>query len=328
MTSLSRRAFIALAATLATPRWAAGQPARRTYRLGWLGTIDSSKEPYSVAFVQRLRELGFADGANLAIVYRHADGNTERLPSLAAELGKASCDVLFGSGPEVTLVALKQATRNEPIVFVAVDFDPVASGHVANPGRPEGRITGVTAVQSVLPGKRLELLKELLPRTRKVAVLANEQTAGQLAVVEAAAKRLDMAIHVVQFVRPPFDYEAGIADAVRAKSDALFVLGSALFVPARRLIPTLALKARLPSTYHHAQWAEVGGLMSYGFNFPQMWRAGGDMVAKILRGAKPGDIPMEQPTTYELVINIKIARALGVSVPESIRVRVDRVIDH
>jgi putative ABC transport system substrate-binding protein len=325
--AVSRRAFVLLAATLAMPGWAGAQAAKRTYRIGWLGTVDSSKEPYSVAFVERLRELGFVEGDNLAIIYRHAEGRLERLPSLAADLAKLNCDVLFGGGPEATLIALRQASRDTPIVFVAVDFDPVATGHVVNPARPDGRITGITAVQSVLPAKRLELLKELLPAARKVAVLTNDQTAGQLAVVQDAAKRLGLEVHAIQFKRPPFDYEAGLADAVRAKADVLMVLGSALWVPARRQIPELALKARLPSSFHQSQWAEVGGLMSYGFNFPQMWRGGAEMVAKILRGAKPGDIPMEQPTTYELAINLKTARTLGIRIPESIRVRVDRVFE-
>jgi putative ABC transport system substrate-binding protein len=326
--SISRRQFVVLAATLAVPGWASAQPARRRYTLGWIGSIDSSKEPYSVAFVQRLRELGLATGDNLEVVFRHAEGKLERLPALAAELAKMKCDALFGAGPEGSLRALRQAGPDTPIVFVAVDFDPVATGHIVNPARPDGRITGITAVQSVLPGKRLELLKELLPEMRKVAVFSNDQTTGQLAVVEEAAKRLGLAVHVVHFKQPPFDYGAGIADALNAKADALVALGSALFVPARRQIPQLALKARLPSSFHHAQWAEAGGLMSYGFNFPQMWRAAADMVAKVLRGAKPGDIPMQQPTTYELAINMATARSLGVKVPESIRVRVDRVFDH
>jgi ABC-type uncharacterized transport system substrate-binding protein len=328
MRPLSRRAFVALAAAFAAPQWALGQTARRIYRFAWLGTIDGSKEPYSLALVQRLRELGFADGNNLQITYRHAGGRIERLPSLAAELVKLNPDVLFGSGLEANLVALTQAGGDIPIVFIAVDFDPIATGHVVNPARPGGRLTGLTAVQSVLPAKRLELVKELLPATRKVAVLGNDQTVGQLAVTEEAAKRLALELHVIQFKRPPFDYEAAIGEALQARSEVLFVLGSALFVPARRLIPELALKARLPSVFHHAQWAEVGGLMSYGFNFPQMWRSAADMVGKILRGAKAGDIPMEQPTTYELAINAATARKLGIRIPESIRIRVDRVIDH
>jgi putative ABC transport system substrate-binding protein len=327
MTALSRRAFLLLAGMLAMPPWARGQTARRVHRLGWLSATDSYKEPYGLAFVQRLRELGFAEGGSLTIGYRHAEGTIEKLPSAAAELARLNVDVFFGAGLEASLAALKQVGGDTPIVFVAVDFDPIATGHVVNPARPGGRLTGITAVQSVLPGKRLELVKELFPTARKVAVLGNDQTVGQLAVAEEAAKRLALELHAIQFKRPPFDYEAAIAEAVQAKSEVLFVLGSALFVPARRLIPELALKARLPSVFHHAQWAEVGGLMSYGFNFPQMWRSAADMVGKILRGTKPGDIPMEQPTTYELAINAATARKLGIRIPESIRVRVDRVID-
>jgi putative tryptophan/tyrosine transport system substrate-binding protein len=328
MTALSRRAFLLFAGMLAMPPWARSQAARHVHRLGWLSAIDSYKEPYGLAFVQRLRELGFVEGRNLTIGYRHADGKIEKLPWAATELDRLNVDVFFGAGLEASLAALKQVGGDKPIVFVAVDFDPIATGHVVNPARPGGRLTGITAVQSVLPGKRLELVKELLPATRKVAVLGNDQTVGQLAVAEEAAKRLALELHVIQFKRPPFDYEAAIAEAVQAKSEVLFVLGSALFVPARRLIPELALKARLPSVFHHAQWAEVSGLMSYGFNFPQMWRSAADMVGKILRGTKPGDIPMEQPTTYELAINAATARKLGIRIPESIRVRVDRVIDH
>jgi putative ABC transport system substrate-binding protein len=328
MRPLSRRAFVGLAAALAAPRWARGQAAPRVYRLGWLSAIDSYKEPYGLAFVQRLRELGFVESDNLTIAYRHADGRIEKLPSAVAELARFDLDVFFGAGLEASLAALKQVGGDKPIVFVAVDFDPIATGHVVNPARPGGRLTGITAVQSVLPGKRLELVKELLPSARKVAVLGNDQTVGQLTVTAEAAKRLALDLHVIQFKRPPFDYEAAIAEAVKANADVLFVLGSALFVPARRLIPELALKARLPSVFHHAQWAEVGGLMSYGFNFPQMWRSAADMVGKILRGTKPGDIPMEQPTTYELAINAATVRKLGIRIPESIRIRVDRVIDH
>ena len=329
MRPLSRRAFAStLAAALTAPQWALGQAARRVYRLGWISSTDSYKEPYGVAFVQRLRELGFEDGDALTIVYQHADGKIEKMPAAAAALDRSNVDLFFGAGLEASLVALTQVGGNKPIVFIAVDFDPVATGHVINPARPGGRLTGISAVQSILPGKRLELVKELLPATRKVAVLGNDQTTGQLSVAEQAARRLALELHVIQLKSPPFDYEAAIADAVRARSEVLFVLGSALFVPARRLIPELALKARLPSVFHHAQWAEVGGLMSYGFNFPQMWRSAADMAAKILRGAKAGDIPMEQPTTYELAINAATTRKLGIRIPESIRIRVDRVIDH
>ncbi len=208
-----------------------------------------------------------------------------------------------------------------------MDFDPVATGDVASLARPGGRVTGVTALQSTLPAKRLELLNECLPGLRKVAVFANEQTTAQLALVQGTARRLGIALHVVDFKRPPFDFEAGFADVVRAKADALFVLGSGLWVPARRLIPELARKAGLPTENHQAQRDEAGGFMSYGFNFNGMWRRGADMVVSILRGAKVAEIPMEQPTVYELAFNLATAKALGIKIPQSMLVRADRVFE-
>ena len=315
------------AGVFAVPQWARTQPAGRSYRIGWISVTDSFKEPYSLAFVQRLAELGFVEGRNLSIERRHGDNKLERMPAVAAELGKLKCDGYFGGGAEANLVALTQASRQTPIVFVAVDFDPVATGDVASLARPGGRVTGVSALQSELPAKRLELLKELLPDMSRVAVFTNEQTAAQLALVQGTARRMGLTLHVVDFKRPPFDYEAGFADASRAKADALFVLGSGLWVPARRLIIASALKARLPTVFHQAQWVEAGGLMSYGFNFTKMWRRGAEMLANILRGAKPGEIPMEQPTEYELVFNQKTAKALGIKIPQLVLVRADRVIE-
>lgn len=315
-------------AALAVPRWAWTQSAGRNYRLGWISVnSDGFKQPQALAFVQRLAELGFVEGRNLTIERRHGDDKLERMPALSAELGKLKCDAYFGAGAEINLATLTQASRQTPIVFVAVDFDPVATGDVASLARPGGRVTGVTALQSELPAKRLELLKELLPAMGKAAVFTNEQTAAQLALVQGTARRLGLVLHVVDFKRPPFDYEAGFADASRAKADALFMLGSGLWVPGRRLILELALKARLPTMFHQAQWVEDGGLMSYGFNFPGMWRRGAEMVANILRGAKAGDIPVEQPTIYELVFNLKTAKALGIKIPQSLLVRADRVIE-
>jgi putative tryptophan/tyrosine transport system substrate-binding protein len=280
-----------------------------------------------VAFVQRLSELGLTEGRNLLIERRHADNKLERLPAMAAELAKLKCDVFFGGGSEAVLAALTNASRDTPIIFVAVDFDPVATGDVASLARPGGRISGVTALQSSMPAKRLELLKELLPGVRKVAVFANDETSEQLSLVQGTARRLSLPLHVVNFKRPPFDYEAGFADAVRSNADALFVLGSGLWVPARLKIAELALKARLPTVFHQFDWVEAGGLMSYGFNFPRLWRRGAELVAKILRGAKVTDIPMEQPTTYELAINLKTAKALGIKIPNSILVRAEKIVE-
>jgi len=325
-----RREFITLlGAVLIRPQCAWAQPGERSYRLGWLSvsSIDNFKEPYSLDFVRHLVELGFVEGRNLIIERRHADNRLERLPGLAAELATVPCDIFFGGGAEAALAALTRSSRDTPIVFVAVDFDPISTGDVASLAQPGGRVTGVTTLQSTLPAKRLELLKELLPAVSKVAVFANEETAGQLALVRGTARRLEISLHVVEFKRAPFDFEAGFVEAARLKADALFVLGSGLWVSARQKIPELALKAKLPSVFHQAQWAEAGGLMSYGFNFPWMWRRAAGMVANILHGARPADIPMEQPTTFELAINLKTAKSLGITIPQSFMLRADKVIE-
>ena len=323
-----RRLLFTIGATaLAGARSARGQTAQRRYGVGWISVSASFDEPYNQAFVRRLAELGFVEGSNLAINRLHGESKLEKVPALSAALGKLKCDVYFGGGSETGLAALMQAGRNTPIVFIAVDFDPVATGDVASLARPGGRVTGVTALQSALPAKRLEILKEFFPGMGKLAVFTNDQTTAQLALVQGTARRLGLALHVVDFKRPPFDYAAAFADVARAKADALFVLGSGLWVPARRTIPEMALEARLPTVFHQAQWVEAGGLMSYGFDFTGMWRKGAEMVADILRGAKVGNIPMEQPNVYELALNMKTARALGVKIPQSLLVRADRVIE-
>lgn len=308
-------------------RSAWGQVAGRTSRIGWIGTFDSRQEPYSRAFVQRLRELGFEEGRNLTIDFQHAASALDQLPRVAAALAAARPDVFFAAGPEAQLIALKAVGGDTPIVAVATDYDPVATGHVTNLARPGGRITGVTPLQSVLPAKRLELLRELLPKTRKVGVFTTQATKGQLDVTREAARRLGLQLHEIEFRQEPFDYAAAFADTVRAGCDAVVVLGSALFVPARRRIVELAARARVPTLFHNALWVDFGGLMSYGFSFVDMYLRAAEQVASILRGTKAGDIPMEQGSRFELVVNLNTARAIGLTVPQSILLRADRVIE-
>lgn len=328
MTRMSRRRFAtALALAAIAPRLARAQ-AGRQYRIGWIGTSAAThKEPYALAFVQRLGELGFVEGRNLVIERHHASNRVENFPAVAAMMSKARYDALFATGSEANLAATIQASRDAPIVVIAVDFDPVATGDVASLARPGGRVTGITAQQSTLPAKRLELLKEMLPKARRVGVFSNEQTQGQLSLVQGTARRMGLEAHVIDFRRPPFDFAAAFDDVVRQKCDALFVLGSAQFVSARREITLLALKSRLPSVFHNSQWIEAGGLMSYGFNFASMWRRGAEIVAGVLRGAKPAETPMEAPASFELAINLATARQLGVTIPQSMLVRVDRVVE-
>lgn len=321
-----RDLFILLGGALVWPPFVQAQQAERTYRVGWL-SLQRRAEPYNVAFEQRLRELGFAEGRNLVIEFRTAQGRVERLPELAADLARQNCDVLLAPETEANLAAIKQASRDTPIVVVALDYDPVATGHIASLVRPGGRITGITHVQSELPAKRVELLKELLPSARRIAVLADPSNTGQLASADAGARRLGVELQVLEFKRPPYDYESAFAEAVHAKAQGLLVLGSANFVPARRQITELALKHRLPSMFHHSLWAEFGGLLSYGPNFVNTFRRAAEQVAMVLNGRKPAEMPVEQPSSFELVINLKTARALGLKIPQSLLARADHIIE-
>ena len=322
-----RKFLIALGGVLALPRFGLAQEADRTYRVGWLASTGRRAEPYNIAFEQRLRELGFAEGRNLVVEFRATEGRIETLPELAADLARQNCDVLLAPGTEATLAAIKQASRDTPIVMVAVDYDPVATGHIASLARPGGRITGVSQQQLELPAKRLELLKELLPTAKRIAVFSDTGTAGQLRAVQAGAKRLDVALQVLEFTRTPYDYNRAFAESVRAKAEALLVLTSAHFVPARRQIPELALKHRLPSMFGNAVWAEAGGLLSYAPNFSEFYRRAAEQVSLILKGAKPAGMPVEQPTTFELVINLKTAKALGLTIPPLLLLQANRVIE-
>jgi len=322
-----RREFLAAAgALLAAPLVSFAQQPGRTYRLGWLQG-GARTEPYSIAFVQRLGELGFVEGRNFVIELRTHGGRIERLPELAGELARQNCDVLFAGGTEPVLVALKQATRDTPIVLWAADYDPVATGHIVSFARPGGRITGVSLLQSELPAKRVELLKELLPSAKRIAVLADTSTTGQLAITQTAAKALGLELQVLEFRRQPYDYENAFAEAVRDKAEAMLALASSFFVPARQLITALALKHRVPSMHHHSGWADVGGLLSYGPNFSTYYRLTAEQVGMVLNGRNPAEMPVQQPTAFELVVNMKTAKALGLTIPQSIRLRADRMIE-
>lgn len=324
----NRREFlIALGSAIAATRSADAQQTGRTFRVGWLDATVGRTEPYQVAFIVRLRDMGFVEGRNLVIEFRSTEGRNERIPEVVADLARQNCDVLLVPATEAALVAIKQATRDTPIVAIANDYDPVTTGHVASLARPGGRITGISQMQTDLPAKRLELLKELLPKARKIGVFADSATAGQLAAVRAAANLLSLTLQVHEFTRAPYDYEGAFAEMARAKAEALLVLASGNFVPARRQIPAMALKNRLPSMFGNYLWAEAGALLSYGPNFTEFYRRAAEQVVKILKGAKPADIPVEQPTLFEMVLNLKTAKALGITIPQSIAVRADKVVE-
>lgn len=315
----------AAASLMPTVGWP--QQAVRTYKLGWLSSGAPRNEPYNIAFMERLRELGFAEGRNLVVEYRSADGRVDKLPGLAADLARQKCDIYLAPGPEATLVAIRSATLDEPIIISANDYDPVASGHVASLARPGGRVTGVYQLQEELSAKRLELMKELLPQARRFAVLADSATERQLALVRIAAKTLGVDLLVHHFRQAPYDFEAAFVEFARAKAEAVLPLGSGLFVTARRKLPELALRYRLPGMFNNALWAEAGGLMSYGVDFSAAYRRAAEMVGRVINGAKPAELPVEQSTVIELVINMRTAKVLGTALPQGILLRANRVIE-
>jgi putative tryptophan/tyrosine transport system substrate-binding protein len=317
----------ALAAALALPACLRAQPAARTYRMCWLSSGSGRGEKYNIAFVERLRELGFVENRNLVIDFRSAEGRVDRLPKLAAEAARVKCDVFFAPGSEAVLAGARQGSRDEPIVIVANDYDPVVTGHIGNLARPGGRLTGVSMLQAELPAKRLEILKEFVPQLKRIGVLADNSTKGQLARTQSAADRIGVELIVHEFQQAPYDYEAAFARLAAGKAQAVLVLASGLFVPARQSIPRLALQHGLPSMFNNELWAEAGGLMSYGPDFPANYRRAADQVARIFRGTKVGEIPFEQAPTVALVINLRSAKALGVDIAPAALVRVDRVIE-
>ena len=317
----------ALGVLFALPRAALSQKPGRVQRICWLSAAALRTEPYNVAFIEQLRKLGHVEGQNLQIVFRTAEGSAARYPELTADLARQGCDAYFSTGSEANLDAIKKIARDTPIVIAAIDYDPVERKHIANLARPGGQITGVHQLQTALAEKRVEVLKELLPQVSRAGVLADVATADTLKASQSAAKRYGITLHVHEFKVAPYDYDAAFADFARAKVEAVIALPSGFFVPARKKIPELALKHRLPVIFNNYLWAEAGGLMSYGTNLSDMYRRAANQMDKVLRGAKPAEIPVEQPTVVEMVINMKTAKTLGINIPQGVWFRAERIIE-
>jgi ABC-type uncharacterized transport system substrate-binding protein len=286
----------------------------------------SAGSEWVAALVQRLRELGWNEGRNVTIEYRWAEGRDDRFIQIAAEFVRLKVDIIVTSGtPQV--LAVKQATSVTPIVFAAAG-DPVASGLVASLARPGGNATGLSTLVVDLAAKRLELLREVVPDISRLAILGNvgnPLSVLELSEVRAAAGRLGLQVDTLE-IRHAQDIGAAL-EALKGRADALYVSIDAL-VNARRIqINTAALGARLPTMHGSRDYVEAGGLMSYGPNYPDLFRRAGDYVDKILRGAKPADIPVEQPTKFDLVVNLTTAKALGLTVPPTLLARADEVIE-
>jgi len=306
---------------------AEAQQATRIPRIGFLfGASPSANAGRGEAFRQGLRELGYIEGKNILIEERYGEGKLDRLPALAAELLRLNVDLIITAGPAVTR-PVKEATKTIPIVM-AFDSDPVGSGFVASLARPGGNITGLSSLSPELTGKRLELLKETVPKLVRVAVLGNPaNTATELNFKEAqvAARTYGLQIQSLE-VRGPNDLDSAFSTMIKGRADALLPLGDSVVVFHRERIVNFATKNRLPSMHGDKAWVEAGGLMSYGPDILDNFRRAAYYVDKILKGAKPGDLPVEQPKKFEFVINLKTAKQIGVTIPPNVLARADKVI--
>ena len=327
---MRRRQFITLlgGAAAAWPLAAHAQRPGKLPTIGYLGSGTAATQgQWTVALMSRLRDLGWIEGRTIAIEYRWAEGRSERFADIAAELVQHKVDVIVTAGTPPVLAA-KQATSVIPIVFPLAG-DPVGNGLVASLARPGGNVTGLSIQTTDLGNKRLELLREALPSLGRLAVMANigapSSAAFEMAEVSKTAKTLGIEIVAVEIWRAE---DIALAfETLKARAEALYVCGDPLVTANRIRINTLALSARLPTMHGSREHVDAGGMMSYGPNFPAMFRRAADLVDKILRGTKAADIPVEQPTTFDLVINLITAKALGLTVPPTLLARADEVIE-
>jgi putative tryptophan/tyrosine transport system substrate-binding protein len=310
---------------------AAAQPAAKVPRVGYLSpgsSSDPARQRRFEAFRQGLRELGYVEGQNIAIESRWAEGQYDRYSALAADLVRLKVDVIVAVGGRATQDA-QQATRTIPIVMSVV-IDPVGSGLVASLARPGGNVTGLTIMASDLVGKQLELLKEVVPKVSRVAVLWNPDNPGsapQLRQAEAAARALGVRLQTLE-ARGPQEIDSAFTAMTRERAGALVILNDAILgLNQVKQIAELAAKSRLPSVHGVTEYAEAGGLMAYGANFLDLERRAATFVDKILKGAKPADLPVEQPTKFALIINLRTAKTIGLTIPPSLLQRAGQIID-
>ncbi len=329
---MRRRQFIALlggatAASAVRPTATGAQTPPKIPRVGYIaGSSATGAEPFVGSFRKGLRELGYMEGQTIALEVRYAEGRSERIPELVADLVGLKMDVLVAGISQAALAA-KKATGTIPIVMVGAD--PVGLGLVASLARPGGNVTGLSYFNEAIVGKRLELIKELVPGLARLAVLSNPIVVAHAIFwkdTEAAARTLGVALQPLN-IRGPDDFEAAFAAATQGNAQALIALDDALTMTHRPRIVALAASSRLPPMYGLREFPDDGGLMSYGPSFVDLFRRAATYVDKILKGAKPSDLPVEQPTKFELVINRKTANALGLTVPPTLLARADEVIE-
>ncbi len=330
-TNCSRRDFILASATWPALAWAGAvraQAPAKVRRIGLLASsLSSDTTLWHEAFRLGLRERGWVEGKNISIEYRYAEGRRDRLPELAAELVRLKVDLIVATVVTDALAAQK-ATTAIPIVMAAAS-DPVASGLVASLARPGGNISGLSQMTSELNGKRLEMLKEMVPKLARVAVLWNPQNVGSVLnwkEIQLPARQLGLQLHSLE-VRGPAELDKAFEDATKARVDGLAATPDQVFTGNMKRIVDFAGKNRLPAIFYGSEFADAGALMAYGPDRADMFRRAATFVDKILKGRKPADLPVEQPTKFELVVNMKTAKALGITIPQTILIRVDRMIE-
>jgi putative ABC transport system substrate-binding protein len=327
---IQRRTFLTILAggLLAAPLAAEAQPAGRVYRVGYLSPLSPSADATrGEAFLQGLRELGYVEGQNLVIERRFADGTVDRFPDLATELVRLKVDVILAGGGGVLARAAQSATSTIPIVMTNVE-DPVAGGLVASLGRPGRNVTGLTSIVRDLSAKRLQLLHEILPKVSRVAVLWNSAYPGkavEFSLTLAAARTLGIRLQPLE-VQSPVELEGVFEATANGRAEALIVLPDPLTNTHHPRIVELAAKRRLPTMFSQRPFVVDGGLVSYGQSYTDLFRRAAGYVDRILKGAKPADLPVEQPRKFELIINLKTAKALGLTIPQSLLLRADEVI--
>jgi len=323
---MKRREFLTVVGgAMAWPLAVDAQQAARLPTIGFLGANPVGFAPWTAAFVARLRELGWIDGRTVTIEYRWSEGHTERYAEIAAEFVRQKVDVIVTVGSAVPIV--KQMAGDIPIVF-AVAIDPVRSGLVSSLADPGGNVTGLSLQATNLAGKRLEILRELIPQLRRLAIIfngGNDQTVLEMTDTDAAARELKLDVALLEIRR--MQDIATVFENLNPQADALYVVVDQLIVANFNRILTFALSTRLPMIYSTRDFVSSGGLMSYGPSYVDLFRRAGDYVHRILKGAKPQDLPVEQPTRFELVLNLTTARALGLRVPEPFLSRVDEIIE-
>src|SRR6266498_1774682 len=319
--------ILVVAVQLAVALIAEAQQPGKVPRIGFLSGVSRATLSGRVdSFRQGLRELGYVEGKNIVIEWRFAGGKLDKLPALAAELVRLKVDVIVTAAPPVTRAA-KQATVTIPIVM-AFDDDPVGSGFVASLNRPGGNITGLSTQSPEISGKQLEFLREIVPKLSRVGVLGDVTRPGvpqALREINVVADGFGVQVQYIE-VRDPKDIETAFRAARKERADAVLVLGSAVLRSQQKQVVDLAVKSRLPATYSRPEFVEDGGLMTYGGNINDLYRRAATYVDRILKGAKPADLPVEQPKKFELIINLKAAKQIGLTIPQRVLARADRVI--